>query len=149
MIKLRADFGSSLVIKLQNLDPRSPRFKQAQFMIGSHIRNAAIENITAVGAVDTGLLRSSIRFDIRTMKGASLLNVGAFGTPYARMVEYGGPFTDRMRRAMFARFKEEGRKPRPGKGVIRGGHYEERPFLRPAIKNSEDYILETLRGIAK
>jgi hypothetical protein len=100
-------------------------------------------------AVDSGKLRSSIRFDIRTTKNLSILTVSAFGVPYARMVEYGGPFTDKMRRAMFARLRDMGKPKRPGKGIIRAGHYQARPFLRPAISESIPFIRKTIRGLKR
>ena len=119
------------------------------FAIGNLVKNQAVDNITASGAVDTGELRSKIQFIIEEGAGISRVVVGAFGVKYARMVEFGGPFTDQMRKAMFATFRDRGKTPKPGKGIIGGGWYQARPFLGPAVRDSVPDVQEILTGGGK
>ena len=132
------------VKQVEGLQPDSQEFKAALFKIGNDVKNTAIDNITSVGAVGkTGILRSSINFDIVGSGNIQTVTVGAFGVKYARIVELGGVFTDRMRRAMFASFAEQGGKKRPGKGIIQSGYYKARPFIGPAVRENK----ENIRGI--
>jgi hypothetical protein len=117
------------------------------FFIGNEIRNRAIDNLTESGAIDSGALRNSIRFDLSQAAGLSVLSIGAFGQPHARIVEHGGPFTDKMRRAMFAKFKDEGRKPKKSKGIIRAKHYTARPYLGPAVEDAQPLIERILKDL--
>jgi len=146
-LKASGKVSRRLIVNLRNLDTSSVRFKQAMFFIGNEIRNIAIDNLTKSGAVASGGLRSSVRFDISQANGISVLTVGAYGQPHARIVEHGGPFTDKMRRAMFAKFKDEGRKPKKGKGIIRAKHYKARPYLGPAVEEAQPFIEKILKDL--
>lgn len=134
---------------IANLDPSGPATKATLFRIGTMVRNRAVDNLTKVGAIGTGRLRASGSFSIEASEQSAKLLIGFFGIKYARMVELGGPFTDRMRRAMFASFRERGQRPRPGKGVIKGGQYQGRPYLGPALKASTPEIIDMLKSLVK
>lgn len=138
-----------IVARLEKTKGNSEEMKKALFAIGNTVRNSAIDNVTEIGAVDSGILRSSISFDIVGNENLQTLTVGAFGVKYARMVEFGGIFTDRMRRAMFASFKDRGKPPRPGKGIIGSGQYKARPFIGPAIQENKDKIRDILLRVPK
>lgn len=134
-----------LTVVLDGIDPNGQEYRAALFRIGSLMRNRAVAIITKEGAVDEGILRASISFKIESSSDISRLIVGAFGIKYARMVEYGGAFTDQMRKAMFASFRDRGKPRKPGKGIISGGRYQARPFIGPAARQS----LPEVKGILK
>ena len=141
------NFNDRITVVLDGLDPNSPAFRGALFRIGTTIRNQAVANITQSGAVDEGLLRASISFKIESSRDLSRVIVGAFGIKYARMVEFGGAFTDQMRKAMFASFIERGKPKRPGKGVITSGQYKARPYLGPAVRQSSGEVKGILKDL--
>lgn len=141
------DSRGHLVGLLSDADPNSPAFKAALFRIGTLVRNRAIRNLTVQDAVDEGTLRGSIAFKIESSGDISRVVVGAFGIKYARMVEHGGAFTDQMRKAMFASFRNRGKPRRPGKGIISGGRYRARPFIGPAATQSQIEIKGILRSL--
>lgn len=134
-----------LTVVLDGIDPNGAEYRAALFRIGTLMRNKAVAIITQEGAVDEGILRASISFKIESSQDISRVIVGAFGIKYARMVEHGGAFTDQMRKAMFASFRDRGKPKKPGKGIISGGRYQARPFIGPAAQQS----LPELKGILK
>lgn len=136
-----------LIGVLDNVDPNSPVYKAALFRIGTLVRNYAIVELTSKGAVDTGYLRSRIAFRIETSKDVSRVIVGAWGARYARMVEYGGTFTQQQRKAMFASFHDLGKPKKQGKGVLRGLQYLARPFLGPAFEQTRGEVNTILKNL--
>ena len=80
-------------------------------------------------------------------KSEATVSYGSFGVAYAGMNEFGGPFTDRQRRAMFAALRRRGSPPRPGKGIIQGGFWRPRPYIRPALIQQRRRILEILGDV--
>lgn len=144
-----ADNASIIIARLraraERLKPESPEMQAAFHKIGMTIQARARMNITRLGMVDRGSLRESIQYKL-TDDG---LSVGSFGVRYAAIHEFGGPFTARMRRAMFATMRRRGGPERPSKGVIQGGRFRARPYLRPAVNESRDFIISTLRELFK
>ena len=132
--------AARFVKRLNKVSPDSPEFRAVLFRIGTLIRNEAVDNLTRSGAIDSGVLRSSISFDIQGNQNIQEVIVGAFGVRYARMVEFGGAFTDQMRKAMFASFNNRGKPPKTGKGIIQGGRYQARPYLGPAVRDSQEEV---------
>lgn len=104
-------------------------------------------NIRRQGIVDTGRLLNSIRFEFFSEGDVAGIRIGSFGVPYAAMHEFGGRFTERQRRAMFYWMRRRGGPERPSKGVIRGGHFRARPYLRPAVIESREFIIAALRTV--
>lgn len=138
---------SRIIATLNRLQPESRESRAALFRIGTKLRNDAIENLTSQGAVDEGLLRSSLQFTIETSQYLSQVVVHTSGRRYARIVELGGAFTDAMRRAMFASLRARGRPPRPGKGIVQGGRYRARPYMSPAAARARASIVEEIRKL--
>lgn len=137
-----------LLATLKRLDPDSPEARAFLFKAGTILRGYAIENLTNSGAVDTGLLRSSIQFTVESNgSGVTRLLVHTSGRRYARIVELGGAFTEAMRRAMFAKFRQQGRRPRPGKGIVGGGRYRKRPYMSPAAQKARPQLLQELKRL--
>ena len=136
-----------LTVLLDGVDPNGQEFRAALFRIGTLLRNRAVMEITRQGAVDEGILRASISFKIEASQDISRVIVGAFGIKYARMVEHGGAFTDQMRKAMFASFRDRGKPRRPSKGIIVGRRYRARPFIGPAITQSRGEVRGILRSL--
>jgi len=135
--------------RIAALRPDSPQMAAAFHKIGLLIVARAKMNATRLGIVDRGGLRESIRYEFSKEGDAAVLRTGSFGIKYAALNEFGGPFTKRMRRAMFASMRSRGGPPRPSKGVIQGGRFKARPYLRPAFKDSRDFIITTLREVLK
>lgn len=103
-------------------------------------------NLRRKGMIDTGRLINSVRYEIYT-KGQSVgVNIGSFGTPYAAIHEFGGEFTNEMRRAMFASLRDRGRLKSnyQPKGVIRDNYIQPRPYLRPAMRSSQNFTVKIL-----
>lgn len=98
-------------------------------------------NLRRLGIIDRGGLLNSIDYKIFPTG----IEIGSYGIPYAAINEYGGAFTDRQRRAMFANMKRRGGPPRQSKFVIRGNQWRARPYLRPAIAQQTPTALEILR----
>jgi len=114
--------------------------------IGLLLENQTKINIRRQGIVDTGNLLNSIQSRVFVRgKSEATVAYGSFGVEYAAINEFGGPFTDRQRRAMFAAMKARGTPPRPGKVIIRGGYWKPRPYIRPALVQQRRRILEILK----
>lgn len=139
--------STRLVELLKGEKVGGPALDKALFDIGTLVRNDAIGNITRRKIVDEGFLRANVSFKLEKSAGVSRVVVGAFGVKYGRMVEYGGAFTDRQRRAMFASLREQGKleKNYKPKGVIVGNVYRARPFLNPAV----DKNYKAIKGIIR
>lgn len=138
-------------MRMKRYQPDDPAFREAMLRIGFLLEAQAKLNIRSKGIIDTGRLLNSIqtRFYKRDTKVG--VNVGSFGVPYAALHEFGGPFTDRQRRAMFASLRERGRLGKgrlgPDKGVIQGGRFMGRPYLKPALAQHTGRILDIIRGL--
>jgi len=110
------------------------------------LENQTKLNVRRQGIVDTGNLLNSIQSRVISNKNTATISYGAFGVKYAAIHEFGGPFTERMRKAMFAKFRERGKPYRPGKGIIEGGYVRARPYIRPSLIQQRKRILEILKG---
>lgn len=119
--------------------------KQRLIRIGLLLENQTKINIRRQGIVDTGNLLNSIQSRVVSSQNRAIISYGSFGVKYARVHEFGGPFTDRMRRAMFARLNARGAAPKPGKGIVQGGFIRARPYIRPSIIQQRRRIIEILR----
>ena len=109
------------------------------------LENQTKINIRRQGIVDTGNLLNSIQSRVASRQNSAIITYGSFGVVYAGIHEFGGPFTDRMRRAMFARLNARGAPPKPGKGIIQGGFIRARPYIRPSIIQQRRRIIQILR----
>lgn len=137
--------------KMRSLGPDSPKLREAMLRIGFLIESQAKLNIRGHGAIDTGRLLNSIRSEFYKNGNRVGVRTGSFGIPYASMHEFGGPFTDRQRRAMFAALRDRGKLkgPRVSKGVVQGNRFMARPYLRPAVRTHKGRILDIIRGLFK
>jgi len=147
------DLGTELerriAARMKQFEPDSPKLKEALLRIGFLIENEAKRNIRRQGAIDTGSLLNSVQSHFFKDGDRTGIQVGSFGVPYAAINEFGGPFTDRQRRAMFAALRDRGKlgRDRVSKGVISGGTYRARPYLMPAVKAHKQRIIEIIRGL--
>ncbi len=147
--------GNSIVVARINrliaeAGPNSKSLRAAFHKVGMAIAGQAVLNATAQGIVDTGSLRAHIGYEFFSDGATRGIKVGAFGVPYAALHEFGGPFTDRMRRAMFASLKRRGKMqpgagPKRSKGVIVNGWFRARPYLIPAFRTKREYAVQTIR----
>lgn len=140
------DLVTRLAARFEPLRNDSPELYEAFNRIGLLVSAKAKMNVRRYGMIDTGRLINSLRHEVyKTQEGIGV-KVGSFGTPYAAIHEFGGPFTEQMRRAMFADLARRGRlKKGGGKGVIRGNYIPPRPYLMPAVNSSRPFILSILR----
>lgn len=139
------------------VDRLSKRFKRFDFddretkqrltRIALLLENQTKINIRRQGIVDTGNLLNSIQSKVTSNSDSAVISFGSYGVRYAALHEYGGVFTDRMRRAMFASFNARGKKPKKGKDIIQGGHFRARPYIRPSIIQQRRSIIKILREI--
>jgi phage gpG-like protein len=143
-----------LKARIEATRPDSPVLREAIHKIGMVIVAKTKMNMlrppgggAPIG--DRGTLRESIQYRFAVEGDTSVLKVGSFGVRYAALHEFGGPFTARMRRAMFASMRRRGGPERPSKGVIVGNRFRARPYLRPAVESSRDFIVSTLREALK
>lgn len=130
--------------RIRRYQPGDKRLKEALLRIGFLLEGEAKLNVRRKGIIDTGRLLNSIRHELFRTKTTAGVRVGSFGVPYAKLHEFGGPFTDRMRRAMFAKFKDEGRTNRINKNVIQGHRVIDRPYLRPALAKHKNRIVQII-----
>lgn len=148
------DLGSELerriAEKIKRFQPGDPQLREAMLRIGFLIEGQTKLNIRRHGMIDTGRLFNSIRTEFYQLGTRVGVRVGSFGIPYAAMHEFGGTFSDRQRRAMFAAMRDRG-KLGPGKGidkgVVQGGRFMSRPYLRPAVSTHTTRILDIIRGL--
>ena len=75
----------------EKASPTKKRLFQALFRIGTLWQAAARKNATQLPRVDTGALRDSLKFFIRTDGEFLSMEFGSFGVKYAAIQEYGGP----------------------------------------------------------
>lgn len=131
----------------KNVGAGSPGIQNAMLRIAMMIIAKAKINVRRHRMVDTGRLINSLRWEFYRQGDTQGVYIGSFGVKYAAMNEFGGTVTERQRRAMFAAFGS--RPKRAGKGIItRSGsewRWRPRPYLRPALKDSQKYIIETIR----
>lgn len=135
---------------IRSFDVENPRVNEALLRIGLLLEAEVRQNIRRKGIIDTGRLLNSIRHEIYKKRDSVGVKVGSFGVPYAGMHEFGGPFTDPQRKAMFASLRERGKlgpSRQPGKGVVVGGRFMARPYLRPALIVHKRRILDIIRGL--
>jgi phage gpG-like protein len=132
----------------KSLAPGSPAINEALLRIAMMVIAKAKINVRRHRMVDTGRLINSLRWEFYRQGDTEGVYIGSFGVRYAAMNEFGGEVSERQRRAMFAAFGN--RKIRlPSKGIITksgaGWRWKPRPYLRPALKESQQYIIETIR----
>lgn len=148
---LAEEIERRIAAKMKRYQPDDPALREALLRIGFMLEAQAKINIRRQGIIDTGRLLNSIQTRFYTRGDRVGINVGSFGVPYAALHEFGGPFTDRQRRAMFASLRERGRlgpnRKGTDKGVIQGGQFRARPYLRPAIDTHRQRIIDIIRGL--
>lgn len=148
---LAMEIERRILVRMRRFEPGSPDLKAAMLRIGFLVEAQAKLNIRRIGMIDTGRLFNSIRSEFYQHGDTRVgIRVGSFGVPYASLHEFGGTFTDRQRRAMFAALRDRG-KLGPGrgidKGVVQGGRFMDRPYLRPAIRTHTGRILDIIRDM--
>lgn len=110
------------------------------------LENQTKLNIRRQGIVDTGNLLNSIQSSVVANETSAIIQYGSYGVVYAALHEFGGPFTDRMRRAMFAKLRARNAPKKPGKGLVKGGMMKARPYIRPSVIQQRRRILEILKS---
>ena len=145
---LSAELERRILTKIRRLGPDSIELRETLLKIGILLETEMKFNIRRKQMVDTGKLLNSIRHELFREQSVVGVRVGSFGVPYARMHEFGGPFTDRQRRAMFASLRRTGKlkRDRVSKGIIRGNTFVGRPFMRPAVVKHRQRIVDLLKA---
>lgn len=152
---LKVDFETRRIIDAvrkmsKRLQPREITMRRALTEIGILVSREAKINARRKRIIDSGRLINSIRYEFFTENNKPGILIGSFGVPYAAINEFGGPFTDRQRRAMFAALGRAGKlkKNYAPKGVIVGNRYRKRPYLIPAVRENTNRIVDILRRAA-
>jgi len=135
-------------ILAKNLSPGSPQITETLLRVAMMIIAKAKVNVRRHRMVDSGRLMNSLRWEFYRQGDTDGVYIGSFGVKYAAMNEFGGEVSERQRRAMFASFGRRTIK-LPSKRIITksgsGWRWKPRPYLRPALKESQQYIMETIR----
>lgn len=150
IVKLGDILEARILKRMRSLRAGSPELKEALLRIGLLIETEAKQNIRRKGIIDTGRLLNSIRTEYFEQGSRVGIRVGSFGVPYAAQHEFGGPFTDPQRKAMFAAMRDRGKLGpvrQPGKGIIVGGRFTARPYLKPAVEAYRGRIVGIIRGL--
>ena len=148
----------------QKLSPNSRPMQITLIRIANKIVNDAKKNVANVLTMRSGRLRRSIGFKL-TDKGVL---IGSFGVPYAAIHEFGGKINPKRRRFLTIpaekafvgrsalnfdlKFGKLNQKPylftQQGVGayrLVRQVTIPERPYLRPAFKDNEDFAVELIQ----
>ena len=145
-----ASSPDQLVFKIRatakKFQPGSRELNEAFTRIGLKISADAKLNVRRLGKIDTGRLINSLRYEFFRKDQVQGVSIGSFGVPYAAIHEFGGPFTDQMRKAMFASLARRGRlgAKKPGTPTIVGNQFLAKPYLRPALKSNIKFVTDTL-----
>jgi len=140
-----------IIDKIKMYSPDNPKMNEALLRIGARLESDIKLNIQRNRMIDTGTLLNSIAYKLDKKDDKTILQVGSFGVPYARMHEFGGPFLAHQRRAMFASLRNRGKLQRnyTPKNVIQGNTFKARPYIRPAWDKNKNYIMDVLRSLIK
>ena len=101
---------------------------------------------------DQGALDNSIDYRFFKEGSVNTIRVGSFGVPYAAMNEFGGPISEKQRRAMFF-YMGQKRMKRPPRNppVITSSNgqlnWRPRPYLVPAIRQTESEMVEIMNSL--
>jgi phage gpG-like protein len=132
------------------LGPDSLQLKKAFTLIGIRLQADTMLNIRKNRLIDKGRLLNSIRFELFKKGTVSGVSVGSYAVPYASVHEFG--FNGSVNIRAYARTMNSvfGRKVDPRKVLVRphSRHMRipARPYLRPAVRANNAYIIDTLRA---
>lgn len=134
----------------KGLDPKGALMYERLSRIGNLVSARARLNITRQRLIDTGNLRQRTGYKIEERRGRLELQVGVFGVPYAGVHEYGFQGNVNVKSHLRIINKAFG-KSTPATEVSVRGHSRSvnirpRPYLRPAIRESEGDIRRILGG---
>jgi phage gpG-like protein len=102
--------------------------------------------------LDTGRLINSISWEFKKEGNVNTISVGSFGVIYAAMNEFGGPISEKQRRAMFYAMSQRRvkRPPRFPKVIeSKNGQlvWRPRPYLAPAVAQSKEEIIKIITSL--
>jgi hypothetical protein len=148
---------SLIVARMQVL---AERFKPSDKTIDTALLRIAMmviakakTNVRRWRMVDTGRLMNSLRWEFYRNNDEKGVYIGSFGVKYAAMNEFGGEVSERQRRAMMAALSRRGGPPVRGKQIVtKSGsewRWKPRPYLRPALLQSKQYITDTIREVLR
>ena len=133
---------------LSKVRPTPDKIERALLKISMMIIAKAKLKIRQHRMIDRGHLINSMRWELYKSGNTYGSFIGSFGVKYAAMNEFGGIVSERQRRAMMAALSNRNVN-LPPKGIVKrfGGawRWKPRPYLRPAVIESKQYIIDTLR----
>jgi hypothetical protein len=130
------------------LGPKDPKLRAAMYRIGAVLEAKAKITARRKGIIDTGNLINHIAFQF---SGRSQLELefGVFGVPYAKVHEFGFHGTVQVRALHRQVSKVFGRNVTPFMQEVRAHarrmNVRARPFIRPTVFESRQFIVDTLR----
>lgn len=136
--------------RVQALRPNGPKMKEALTRIGLYVSSVAKVNVRKQNLIDTGRLINSIRYEFFKDGKDQGVQVGSFNVPYAATHEFGFRGVQRVPTYTRRMTKVFGRKLDSPINVSVGAHTRKmnikaRPYMRPALKSSQTFIVDTLR----
>lgn len=136
--------------KVAELAPDSPKLKEALTRIGLYVTGVAKLNVRGQNLIDTGRLINSIRYEFFREGTLSGIRVGSFNVPYAAVHEFGYRGTVQVP-AHTRRMTQAFGRPIDPRSVEVSAHSMQmnlrpRPYMRPAIKSTSAFIIDTLRA---
>lgn len=159
--------------RFKSVQFNSPNLKEALVKIALRVINHAKINIRRQGLIDTGNLLNSIMYEYHQDAQTVGVNVGSFNVPYAAIHEFGGdirpkkskyltiPLDPRYRRLKASNFNLSVTKRNHKLFLIdeetgqlayylaKEVRIPPRPYLRPAVMQNKEYIIDTLRSLIK
>ena len=137
--------------RTKGLSPDSPALNQALTRIGLYITAVAKLNVRGQNLIDTGRLLNSIRYEFFRDGTNVGIRVGSFNVPYAAVHEFGFhgsqnvPAHSRLMTTAFGRKVKDPRRIEVA-AHSRVMNIRARPYLRPAIRTTGTFVLDTLRA---
>lgn len=130
--------------------PGSPQLEEALTRIALYVTSVAKLNVRGQNLIDTGRLLNSIRHEFFKDGPIEGVRIGSFNVPYAAVHEFGYRGVQNVP-AYSRRMTQAFGRPVDPRQINVGAHSRNmniraRPYLRPAIKTTRTFVLDTLRA---
>lgn len=145
---------SQVIARIQQqtaaLAPSSPQLHEALTRIALYVTSVAKLNVRGQNLIDTGRLLNSIRHEFFKEGAVEGVRIGSFNVPYAAVHEFGYRGIQQVPGHARTITQAFGR-PIDPRRIDVGAHSRRmniraRPYLRPAIKTTRTFVLDTLRA---
>lgn len=132
------------------LAPSSPQLHEALTRIALYVTSVAKLNIRGQNLIDTGRLINSVRHEFFREGPVEGVRIGSFNVPYAAVHEFGYRGVQQVPGHARTITQAFGRPINPRQinvgAFTRNMNIRARPYLRPAIKTTRTFVIDTLRA---